>query len=404
MNCSNSKPKNVLFVTTVLPSYKSTGGELASSAFVESMGDIGTPVDILGYTREDKTITPQKNEYSIDSRVIETGNSKLKSLCWLLISLLRNRPISEVKYDGYKARRLLKRMTQSQKYDIVVIDHAQSFWAYRAMEKYGTEQKIIFIAHNSESNIYSELAVKSNNILLRAVCRRESRLIKKIEAELAEKCSLTICLTSEDRKYFTGTLNVSGGKVTKVDIPSSISTSCWSHVKTTLPSKQFDVALIGTWSWKPNMDGLIWFLDNVLPLLPGTVTLTIAGRGAERYRGAYKNIEVVGFVEDAQIFMAQSRIVAIPAVSGSGIQIKTLDAISSGASIVATTTAVRGIENLPAAVLVEDDPRIFAKKIMALLLTPNSPHLSGVEWGRHRKCQFNNDINKILSSKYLAAL
>ena len=32
--------------------------------------------------------------------------------------------------------------------------------------------------------------------------------------------------------------------------------------------KEYDVCMLGSWTWKPNMDGLKWFLDNVYPLLP----------------------------------------------------------------------------------------------------------------------------------------
>jgi hypothetical protein len=48
--------------------------------------------------------------------------------------------------------------------------------------------------------------------------------------------------------------------------------------------------------------------------------------------------------------MAQAKVVAIPTLSGGGIQIKTLDAIASGSAIVATPVALRGISDPPATV------------------------------------------------------
>ena len=74
-------------------------------------------------------------------------------------------------------------------------------------------------------------------------------------------------------------------------------------------------------------------------------------------------IECPGFVEDAATFLGGGRVVAVPAVAGSGIQVKTLDAIAAGRPTVATTLALRGIDSPPATVRVADEPAEMAAAI-----------------------------------------
>jgi hypothetical protein len=58
--------------------------------------------------------------------------------------------------------------------------------------------------------------------------------------------------------------------------------------------------------------------------------------------------------------MAQARVLAIPTLSGGGIEIKTLDAIASGSQIVAMPTAIRGISKPPPTVQIAQNHQQFA--------------------------------------------
>ncbi|HCD7521890.1 TPA: glycosyltransferase family 4 protein, partial [Klebsiella pneumoniae] len=114
-----------------------------------------------------------------------------------------------------------------------------------------------------------------------------------------------------------------------------------------LPEAHYDVSLLGTWSWDANMKGLRWFFDNVYPLLPVEITIQVAGKGADWLADKYKNVKYKGFVEDAQEFLSKSKVIAIPSISGAGVQIKTLDAITIGRPIIASEFALRGLEDIP---------------------------------------------------------
>ena len=127
-----------------------------------------------------------------------------------------------------------------------------------------------------------------------------------------------------------------------------------------------DIALLGSWSWRANARGLEWFTTDVVPQLPRDVRVEVAGAGADWLRDADQRLVVRGRVEDAEGFLASSRVIAVPAVAGAGVQIKTLDAIASGVPVVATEPAVRGLDQLPPSVAVAEGAEAFASHLMLL--------------------------------------
>jgi glycosyltransferase involved in cell wall biosynthesis len=98
-----------------------------------------------------------------------------------------------------------------------------------------------------------------------------------------------------------------------------------------------------------NVESLIWFLREVAPKAPG-VTVKIAGnvdagvkaRASAEY-AAYRDW-FLGRVDDPGAIYAGARLVLLPTISGTGLSIKTVEALSSGLPIIATPQALRGMD------------------------------------------------------------
>jgi glycosyltransferase involved in cell wall biosynthesis len=97
-----------------------------------------------------------------------------------------------------------------------------------------------------------------------------------------------------------------------------------------------------------NYLNVTWFLDRVAPLVRD-LDVRIVGRvdelfrkdaptAYERYRSAF-----VGFVEDLNPWYESAIAVLLPEVAGTGLSIKTIEAMSTGAPLIATRLAFRGI-------------------------------------------------------------
>jgi len=166
--------------------------------------------------------------------------------------------------------------------------------------------------------------------------------------------------------------------------------------------KQFDVALIGSWAWAANREALNWFLDQVCPLLPPDMSVQIAGKGGEYANDRYPNVHHVGFVPEAVAFLQSARAIAVPTLSGGGIQIKTLDAIASGSRVVATLCAVRGIADPPDTVVVADGADAFAARLTTMARAGWSEEQSqrAINWSDERGRRFLLQVQ--LASQALA--
>jgi hypothetical protein len=97
--------------------------------------------------------------------------------------------------------------------------------------------------------------------------------------------------------------------------------------------------------------------------------------------------------------MAQAKVVAIPTLSGGGIQIKTLDAIASGSTIVATPVAMRGISEYPKTVQVAEHSEEFANLLLGAIASPSQQQAfdESLEWYRTRCDRFLADVASAIS-------
>lgn len=370
--------KKVLFLTTVLPRNQRMGGEVASQAFIDGLTQCGYQVFVVGYMRPDDSFALSETEIVIGKRPIETKKAKLFIFLWLLFSLIQNLPYSAQKYFSRHYINTVRHLTNHNDYDLIIIEHAQLGWLGRYISP---KEKIVAIAQNIEHEIYLSNAKATKNPIIRWIYQREARLIKAMEDRLACTSAATWTLTEYDAKYFAG---LPGTKAAiPFDLPPGLK----------LPDKQptvkhFDIGLIGSWAWRPNEEGLRWFLSEVYPHL-SEVTIHVAGRGADWLEDQYPNLTYRGFVPDAQAFMAQARVVAIPTLSGGGVQIKTLDAIASGSAVVATPIALRGISQIPDTVRVAEQPTDFAELLQSAIATttPETSDIAAIaarEWFKQR--------------------
>lgn len=131
---------------------------------------------------------------------------------------------------------------------------------------------------------------------------------------------------------------------------------------------------IGSLSYAPNAEGLIWFLRHVMPDLAATgFQLDIAGAGAPpdlqalaRRSGAILR----GWVPNAAAFYRGAALAILPLHSGGGTRIKLLEAMANETPFVATRRAAAGLGLPPHSGWFADHPHMFANSIRAILSNP----------------------------------
>lgn len=152
----------------------------------------------------------------------------------------------------------------------------------------------------------------------------------------------------------------------------------------------------GFW-WHPNAEGVLWFVRSILPLIVDklaalNIRLHFLGAGPPDELKAVddgQNIFVHGFVDSLEDMLASSHLLFVPLLSGGGVRVKILEAMSNGIPVLSTS---KGCEGLGATdgldIVVRDDAQEFADAILQLAADPV------------RRAQLSSACKQLLNEKY----
>jgi len=199
------------------------------------------------------------------------------------------------------------------------------------------------------------------------------RLIRS-EKSLLHKADVLVHVSVEDSEFFGRQLP---SKPQILTMPT-IDEAFISTVNAVHPSsaRDIDLLFVGQ-SNGPNGLALKWFFEQVWPLISDRrYNLKVVGQVEmlvrENLPQIYQSFRscFVGLVADLVPYYCSSRCVIAPMVSGSGISIKTIEALALGKAFVGTSKAFRGMpmaQIRQAGLQSYDDPHSFADAIARTL-------------------------------------
>ncbi|WAJ28823.1 glycosyltransferase [Antarcticirhabdus aurantiaca] len=350
---------HLLFVGSLLPeAAPATGFDIATRAIVDGLERAGARLTLLGFRRPGTA--PPGREGTV--RVVDlgplgienSGAGRLTKAAWVARALGLGLPVAAAKLSGLGEAALLARIAEAGPFDGIVLNSVQMPAAYPALTR---SLPFLYVAHNVEHASAAQNAANADSAASRFLFARESRLLARIEADLCARARRVACLTDADRAG----LGVSSAK--GVVLPLTLGRR--PHADD--GRRTHDVGLIGTWSWAPNRVGLDWFVREVAPRLPADIRVAVAGRFDGSPPPAPANVAFLGRVPDASAFVRASRVLALATKGGTGIQLKTIEALEEGMPAVATPEALRGVCEPPDNLAVRSDPAAFAEALVALV-------------------------------------
>ena len=146
----------------------------------------------------------------------------------------------------------------------------------------------------------------------------------------------------------------------------------------------------GAMDYRPNVDGVLWFAEQVWPRLtakcPELRWWIVGARPDPRLQALSRlpGVTVTGEVPDVRPWLAHADLSIVPLLMARGVQNKLLEAMAMGLPVVATSVAVQGLD--PATqglVKIADEPVEFANAILGLLSNGELRDAMGDE-GRRR--------------------
>jgi glycosyltransferase involved in cell wall biosynthesis len=117
------------------------------------------------------------------------------------------------------------------------------------------------------------------------------------------------------------------------------------------PPTSRDLVFVGTMSYPPNEEAVLYFCHEVLPLiqrvLPDTQFWIVGKSPSPQVRSlatVCAGVHVTGEVGDVRPFLSRSAAAVVPLRSGGGTRLKILEAMAVGRAVVSTTVGAEGLD------------------------------------------------------------
>jgi glycosyltransferase involved in cell wall biosynthesis len=320
------------------------GGAVAIMKGVEGLASGGAQVSLLAMKTEkhgDRKISAQSTHEPLIYYETVPVNTRIKPLRIAGNLLFSNRPYDLARFRSERYSEALQRLIPEGGFDIIQCE-GPLFTYYLDEIKKLTSAPVVLRAHNIEHRIREMTAVNTTGIFHKAYLYDLAHRIARLETEAAQLFDAVIPISEPDMQWFSSVRRVKPLFLMETGADDA-------HYVSEPEEGLLKIGFIGALNWKPNIDGVRWFLKEVWPHVARIfpyATLHIAGRGAPKgahHRLSGERVIYEGEVDDARAFMASVNVVIAPLFAGSGLRIKIIEAMSIGRTVIATPVAVNGI-------------------------------------------------------------
>jgi glycosyltransferase involved in cell wall biosynthesis len=198
----------------------------------------------------------------------------------------------------------------------------------------------VFDTLDSMTSVARMLAEVDSRNIMRPLWRLET--IKTLQFERAavrRATAVTVCSDSD------GELFERMGARRVMVVPKGVDLDARPHH---LPPSGAEIIFVGYFAWRPNVEGALELCDQIFPRIKARVpstTLTLVGAAPPPglLSRAGPAVRFTGEVDEVLPHLHSARVTVMPLRAGGGTRIKVLEALSTGAPVVATPFAVEGI-------------------------------------------------------------
>lgn len=302
--------KSLLYLTAFPPCQKTGGQTFSVNAIKELSQKYEITLLYFGYPGHDCEIKVGDNIKSVET--LPVNKFDFLRRFWI-------HPIFTRRFNLGVLRRL---QTAAQEYDILYFDFSQVALYAQSINH---PHKILRM-----HDVLCQKFRRKNKLLAKWVCATEEKIVRSVEKVFvpSKKDSAII-----QKKYGIDAL-YTNEYLKPVTFPAVVD-----------QKKQF--VFYGYWKRAENTDGLIWFIEQVIPLLQDKYNFVVMGGGLEpelnqNYLSPNK-ITYLGFIDDPLELIMQSAAVIVPLFQGAGIKVKVIDSFTVGTPVIGTELAFEGL-------------------------------------------------------------
>ena len=271
----------------------------------------------------------------------------------------------------------LLQMLQADDYDIVQIEGIELARYLPVIRQGSPCSMIVFDDHNAETelqrrNFLTDLR-QPRRWVAAAYSAEQVRRLRKFERWVCQQADWVTAVSHPDKVHLEQLTN---GRTPITVIPNNLDVTQFQlEEANVIPS---DIVFSGKMDYRPNVDAVLWFVDEVWPIVkqerPST-TFTIVGQKPHARLARLTtepDITLTGWVDRVEPYLAGANVFVMPFRIGSGTRLKLIEAMAAGKAMVSTAV---GAEGFPVEhnreLLLADEAVGFATAVLHLLTHPD---------------------------------
>jgi glycosyltransferase involved in cell wall biosynthesis len=272
-------------------------------------------------------------------------------------------PVAVGRFYSHEMEALVRQLQESENFDCMVCDFLVSAVHFPHLER------AVLFQHNVESVIWKRHAEHGTDAARRWFFGLQASRMLRYEEECCRRAAYVITVSPLDTQLtreLYGIQHVS-------DISTGVDLEYFAP--RAVEQKAHDLVFVGSMDWMPNVDGVQYFVREILPLirrkLPGC-SLAVVGRKPDAailaLAEADPAITITGTVPDVRPYLWNSKLSIVPLRIGGGTRLKVYESMAARVPVVSTTIGAEGLvwqdgENIA----IGDTPEAFAQRCIDLL-------------------------------------
>lgn len=383
----------ILQICSKIPFPPKDGGSIAMDILTHGLIKVGNQVDVLAlntpkhFIKLEDVDVNYRNKTNYELVFIDT-NVKLFDA---IANLFTNKSYNISRFYSSEFEKVLVEKLKSTNYDVV---HLETLWValYLDVIRKVSKAKIVLRSQNIEFMIWERLAEDTNNPLKKWYLKLLAKRLKAYEYEVLNKFDAIATITELD----SNTYKKMGCTLPIIHIPFGIDLQKYK-VDTTHLQKP-SVFHIGAMDWRPNADGINWFLKNIWTKVSeknSSIKLYLAGRNMPEWllQLKMKNVVIEGEVADSHQFINSKSIMIVPLNSGGGMRVKIIEGMAFGKTIISTAVGAEGIEyENEKNILIANTEEEFVEAILKCLANQELSDSIGINARELAETKYDNQV------------
>ena len=272
-------------------------------------------------------------------------------------------PLAVSRYHSRQLHQIVAELAASRSFDAVVCDFLAS------APNIPDLRSCVLFQHNVETTIWERHLEHAKTPLHRLYFHLQARRMMDYERDACRKAAHVIAVSAMDADRMRQRFQAP--RVT--DIPTGVDLDYFRFQGGSEPVA--DLVFTGSMDWLPNIDGIKWFVQEILPAIRRrrpACSVVVAGRRppseVEALAARDAGVIVTGTVPDIRPYLWGSSVAIVPLRIGGGTRLKIYESMAAGVPIVSTAVGAEGLTCHDGKnILIANSPEAFARACLDLL-------------------------------------